>query len=354
MIAKELSMKRHYFSMVVASILAFGAISQHVCQATPEDVSALIDALVEQRGEEYIAARSALLSLPDARLQDVIAELRSDRSDVMNRFLGSVLEVRSTHLELVQDFEERVQRTIATPMPTRSGRPMYSLSVQRDTEQALLLYEAALKYILPEGMREYVLDANVGHVSSYEHNVEPFLVILGSDVNFVLKSRTAITLAATAAKYPDDRVIPALVRLYKEARLSEPLPPLRLRFASVVASAFRFLPTIESLIAVEELLQFEREVATAEGWAPWDDLDAIALSREVGERMTEYAMAQERANPEIGRGNLGKPEPRPLTDDEVRAFEEAIEHAQNRRNARMAWEQLMKSRDELIRKLGKE
>ena len=302
------------------------------------DVIEIAEAMLQADGEDYIAARDRVLAMSQEELDRAVEYLQRDRDDPVAELLGLALRFRAQHPERGSEFEHELEWMIDSAVPTRAAHVLsYPSRVPREaSERDALYFEALIKYDLPVDakVRIHGILCNAGR-RDHPVVVQGHLAVLFSSLPSQVKGRSSIPLAEAAAMHPDERVVLALVRLYRELRVSEA------GGASAPGAALGYLSTPEALLALEQLLEFERSMAEQENHAPWDDAPIQALLQQTRDLQKEAGEAVRHAKSE-GRDHTAV-----QAEYEVR-LQKLLERIQSRRR----WERLETSRDVILKKLS--
>ncbi|MCH8824842.1 MAG: hypothetical protein IH984_15200 [Planctomycetes bacterium] len=328
--------------MVVAiSIITVNSSSQ--AQEISPQLIVIAETMVPATGDAYISLRDQALALPAEEVEALITYLRGDKLQVEKRFLGSVLQIRSIETALTEQFEENLAYMIAKPHPTRHpDHKRYSSRVSsKPSNEDILHFEAVLKFDMPLGAKGSILSRLRTGSRLHRRNIEPFLLIIRSNFNAGIIERTGAALGRTAAVFPDDRVIPALVAAYKNLRLAEPAPSAIGRGAPILSGIGK-IGTQEALETLESLMDFEHQLMPKHGLAPWDDADQFGIMDEHWRVVRAHSKAQRQAR----QANFE------WSEEDEQGYQDQLSAVRRRLQVRLLWERLFDSRAELQAKLS--
>jgi hypothetical protein len=335
-----------YALMCIVYVCSF---AQIVCGRATDSAttSELVNAALRESGnadQSYERARDALLLLSDDEFSDVLGSLRADRYDLRRRFLATILEFRRSEPEMAESFDVKMSDAIRRPAFGRDGDPIYRLHFDtKSRKERLLAFESAALGSTPRAMRNSIYNRLCAGTldKSASGDVEPLLVALESETTGMMTPWVAFWLGKVAARFPDDQVVPALIRTYKRTRLAN-RDLLEFTRCGLILRGLGEVGTVDALVALEELETFERKLMSEYGLSPWRSLDVEGAVTAYGRALSDHRRA-ERAAREQGRE---------WTDTDEAEHQEKIVAALRRLTAHQIWRSMTEAKEALVTKVG--
>ncbi|MCH8345142.1 MAG: hypothetical protein IH983_14310 [Planctomycetes bacterium] len=340
------ALKSSRLPVVMVMALSMAAVQNpSQAQGISPDLLVIAETLVLSTGDAYIELRDQALALPADEVEALIAYLRADALQVEKRFLGSVLQIRSREPALTEQFEEKLAYMLATPHPTRHPDHVkyFSHVSSEPSNKDILHFEAVLKFDIPLGAKGSILSNLRASSRMHARNIEPFILIIQSNLSAGAIERTGAALGRTVAVFPDDRVIPALVAAYKNLRLAEPAPSAIGQGAPILSGIGK-IGTQEALDTLESLMDFEHQLMPQHGLAAWDDGDQFSIMDEHRQVVRAHSEAKRQSR----QANIE------WTEEDEQGYQDQLAAVRQRLVARLLWERLLESRAELQAKLSGE
>lgn len=231
-------------------------------QAQTDDQE-LRSTLVESTGPSYATARLAALELPAGSFDRLIVELNADGPATVAAAVASALRVRRDTPAIAQEFDEQLKNAIDNPdLNTRSGRPSYKVWWPLDRfELDPLAFEVILKRLAPDLLRAKFV-RSMGRKN--EKNVGPLLALVDSD-GIVHAGWLRFATEGNVAE--QDRITPAIVEAHKKWRRRGQESAAGIWLLSQFGRATQ-------LVALKQIVEFEKDLADSMGITPWEDADA--------------------------------------------------------------------------------
>jgi hypothetical protein len=322
---RAMASTRFRLALILVVLLAGTSDRVAVAQSALEVLHAR---LVNRTGEEYVQAREAAVSLPDALFEEILRKLDAADRVSIERLLASALRIRRGQPALAAEFDAHLRQSIEHPdRLTKTGRPKYSAWWPGDRfELDPLSFEVILKRYVPEELRHSFV-VRLGRPNP--ENVDRLLALAGVDG---IEYCGFLDGAAIGDLQVQQRITPMIVAVYKQWRERGHSSAGTLRVLAGFGSQLQ-------LDALKEIRTFEVEQCHREGVTPWDDDRApehwMTATAELNDAKARLRQAQIEAH--IGRI------PHPDIDDLERTVEvrtRALDAAQRRKQLRDTWVQL--------------
>lgn len=257
--------------------------------AWAQDLSALRTDLRQQTGQAYEQARAQALALPVEDLDALLAPWERMEPDTIERLLADAIRIRRQQPERAVAFEKELRQALENPevVPYRGG-PRNIYHFNPDAADSALVCEVMFKRrnIPSDAYRSVMVLKPTESPQALDHLLalvrarEPGDVLPGVSHNAV--RRTSSLLLTSVNWQADDatrnKIIAPVVEWYKRERVANAEQFSKYGgfqyyvFATVV---LRQIGTPESLLALSDLIEWEREVNMPDqGLAPWADPSA--------------------------------------------------------------------------------